>query len=392
MSSPGKNNIINALIDPKNMKNIPDNVKNELVEELIQQEMMSEGMYDDTQKNMYDNQMGNQPMNYYANNEMEQTGESLVLNYTTDKILYSLAFQNSDSCRLALGSLEKSVNNKIEIVELNNEGLNLMHSEEHEFPCTKLMWSPNPQNNNILAASSDIVRLYKYSEEDQKLNLNITLNNIKSKYCAPLTSFDWNKENNSILGTASIDTTCTIWDLNKNTIRTQLIAHDKEVFDIAFSQHEHIFISTGADGSIRLFDLRSLDHSTIIYETKDQTPITKIAWNMQNSSFISALAWEKDTVYIIDSRVAMVSLVELKNHTAPVTAMSWAPLSNSHICSVGEDKQVLIWNIQSHAENSNAGPVLSYQAPHEIYNVSWSLSHPEWIGITFKNQVQLLRV
>jgi WD repeat-containing protein 68 len=254
------------------------------------------------------------------------------------------------------------------------------------------MWSPSLDNNNILAASSDVVRLYKYSEEDSKLQLNLTLNNKKSKYCAPLTSFDWNKENNSILGTASIDTTCTIWDLNKNTIRTQLIAHDKEVFDIAFSQHEHVFISTGADGSIRLFDLRSLDHSTIIYETKDQTPITKIAWNMQNSSFISALAYEKDTVYIIDSRVAMVSLVELKSHTAPVSSMAWAPQSNSHICSVGEDNFVLIWNIQSQLDNTNSGPILSYKAPSELSNVSWCNSHPEWIGVTFKNQVQLLKV
>jgi WD repeat-containing protein 68 len=153
-----------------------------------------------------------------------------------------------------------------------------------------------------------------------------------------------------------------------------------------------VFISTGADGSIRLFDLRSLDHSTIIYETKDQTPITKIAWNMQNSSFISALAWEKETVYIIDSRVAMVSLVELKSHSAPVTAMSWAPQSESHICSVGEDKFVLIWNIRSQIDNSNTGPILSYKSPSEIYNVSWCNFHTEWIGITFKNQMQLLRV
>ena len=46
-----------------------------------------------------------------------------------------------------------------------------------------------------------------------------------------------------------------------------------------------IFISSGADGSIRLFDTRSLDHSTIIYETKDQSPITKIAWNMENNFY-----------------------------------------------------------------------------------------------------------
>ena len=338
----------------------------------------------------YNSNLGGQ-LNYYTG-ETETGGESLVLNYSTTNILYSLAFQNSNNCRVAVGTLEKNLNNRSEIVEMGNDGLSMVAQEDHEFPCTKLMWSPSVNNSNTLAASSDVVRLYNYNEEDQKLNLTMTLNNKKSKYCAPLTSFDWNKENNSILGTASIDTTCTIWDLNKNTIRTQLIAHDKEVFDIAFSQHEHVFISTGADGSIRLFDLRSLDHSTIIYESKDQTPITKIAWNMHNSSFISALAWEKDTVYIIDSRVAMVSLVELKSHTAPVTSMAWAPQSHSHICSVGEDNFVLIWNIQSQLENTNNGPVLSYKAPHEIYNVSWCNSHNSWIGITFRNQLQLLKV
>ena len=42
-------------------------------------------------------------------------------------------------------------------------------------------------------------------------------------------------------------------------VRTQLIAHDKEVFDIAFSRAgggRDIFASVGADGSVRMFDLR----------------------------------------------------------------------------------------------------------------------------------------
>jgi len=397
MSSPTKN-IINTLIDSKNMKNIPDNVSNDLVDELVQQTIINEDNYEEYQStnridNLSQNVLQNQQIKYYDDNESQEAeDENLVLNYSTNNIIYTIAFQNSDKCRLALGTLEKSLNNKIEIVDMNNDGMKLATTEDHEFPATKLMWSPNQNNNNLLAASSDVVRLYRYDEDEQKLALSLVLNNKKSKYCAPLTSFDWNKENNSILGTASIDTTCTIWDLNKNTIKTQLIAHDKEVFDIAFSQDEHIFISTGADGSIRLFDLRALDHSTIIYETKDQTPITKIAWNLENSNLISALAWEKDTVYIIDSRIAMVSLVELKSHTAPVTSMAWAPQSNSHICSVGEDKLVLIWNIQSHLDSTNNGPFLSYKAPHEIYNVSWCKNHPEWIGITFKNRVQLLKV
>ena len=33
---------------------------------------------------------------------------------------------------------------------------------------------------------------------------------------------------------SSIDTTCTVWDMEKEVVDTQLIAHDKEVYDIAW--------------------------------------------------------------------------------------------------------------------------------------------------------------
>ena len=42
----------------------------------------------------------------------------------------------------------------------------------------------------------------------------------------------------------------------KGEVKTQLIAHDQEVFDIAFAKGVNIFASVGADGSVRMFDLR----------------------------------------------------------------------------------------------------------------------------------------
>ena len=38
--------------------------------------------------------------------------------------------------------------------------------------------------------------------------------------------------------------------------KTQLIAHDKEVYDLAFAYGKDIFGTVGGDGSLRLFDLR----------------------------------------------------------------------------------------------------------------------------------------
>ena len=49
---------------------------------------------------------------------------------------------------------------------------------------------------------------------------------------APLTSFSWNAPSPNLVVTSSIDTTCTIWDLPTRSALTQLIAHDREVYDV----------------------------------------------------------------------------------------------------------------------------------------------------------------
>lgn len=103
----------------------------------------------------------------------------------------------------------------------------------------------------------------------------------------PITSFDWNKSAPHLIGTASIDTTCTIWDIEKQAVCTQLIAHDKAVYDIAFGCEESKFASVGEDGSVRNFDLRDLEHSTIIYET--QTPLLRLAWNEQDYNYMAVI-------------------------------------------------------------------------------------------------------
>lgn len=107
----------------------------------------------------------------------------------------------------------------------------------------------------------------------QKLSPLALLSNSKSpEHTAPITSLDWNVVSPSLIITSSIDTTCTIWDIPTLTAKTQLIAHDKEVFDVRFCANSvDVFVSCGADGSVRMFDLRSLEHSTIIYEPSEKT-------------------------------------------------------------------------------------------------------------------------
>merc|ERR1712167_539592 len=110
-----------------------------------------------------------------------------------------------------------------------------------------------------------------------------------------------NEEDPTIIGTSSIDTTCTIWDIESKQAKTQLIAHDKEVFDIGFkSKSKDEFASVGADGSVRMFDLRNLEHSTIIYESADLTPLLRVAWNKQDPNYLATMLADSPLTVILD--------------------------------------------------------------------------------------------
>jgi len=343
-------------------------------------------LYNYPQVPLEQNQYQPQPQNQENDNQENKN----IYDYMTNMNLYGISFQNgNNSPRLAISSLEKRFNNKIEILELIDNDLKNVHQLQIGYPATKLLWTPSKSKNSLLAYSSDCINIYDYSEEKQSLIFQTKLNNVKSKYCGALTSFDWNMVNDALLGTASVDTTCTIWDLNKLSIKTQLIAHDKEVFDIQFGKEENTFISGGADGSVRLFDLRNLNHSTIIYETKGNSAINKLAWNLQTTTLIAALSLDKNIIYIFDSRMnSNVSLDELNLHKEPVTGCVWAPDNPIQLCSVSEDCNVIISNVNCEPYQSNN---ISYTAPCPINNVDWCKTFPEWIGITFKDRVQLLR-
>lgn len=216
-----------------------------------------------------------------------------------------------------------------------------------------------------------------------------TAQNKTSEYCAPLTSFDWNESDPNIIGTSSIDTTCTIWDLTTQKARTQLIAHDREVFDLAFARGKDVFASVGADGSVRMFDLRSLDHSTIIYESPNLDPLLRLEWNKQDPNYLATFMVDSRRTIILDIRVPSVPVAELGGHLGCVNATAWAPHSSCHICTAGDDSQALIWDLSQMPKRPVDDPILAYNADGEINNLQWSASQPDWVSIAYKDKLQI---
>lgn len=158
--------------------------------------------------------------------------------------------------------------------------------------------------------------------------------------------------------TSSIDTTCTVWNIDTSSAITQLIAHDREVYDVAWLPGStDIFVSVGADGSLRAFDLRSLEHSTILYETPapknlpppstspsstarpPTSPLLRIAFNPADSNYMSTFHMDGNEVQILDMRSPGQPVMELKAHRAQVNALGWSSTDSQLLGTVGTHRR-----------------------------------------------------
>ncbi|KAJ5579849.1 uncharacterized protein N7459_005834 [Penicillium hispanicum] len=326
----------------------------------------------------------------------------------------------------------------------------------HSYPVTRILWEPpssKKQSTDLLATSGDHLRLWSLPNSQplqssnsitrpanpreapaSKLSPLALLSNSKSpEHTAPITSLDWNTISPSLIITSSIDTTCTIWDIPTLTAKTQLIAHDKEVFDVRFCANSvDVFVSCGADGSVRMFDLRSLEHSTIIYEPSDKndkpvmspgnsspsgpsqsgmfppppllriagmgTPawrlvsseriLTKILASPHDAHLLATFSQDSGVVRVLDVRQPGQALLELKGHSAALNCVEWSPNRRGVLASGGDDSLVLIWDLinqhnavplspQAHnpaapSTTTERGPAAAWQCDYEVSNISWS--------------------
>lgn len=315
-----------------------------------------------------------------------------------------------------------------------------------DYPVTHLQW--DPLGYPRIAASLEVLRLYQFdfesSTEPTLVQTHLLANNstvhgsgtdsYDINTFPPVTSFDWNSTDPSIVITLSVDTTCTVWDLNRSVsmgklknlaqVKTQLIAHDSEVFDVKFiHKSTNVFASVSNDGSMRVFDLRSLEHSTIIYEPtvtatgtgsatgalpESSGAIVETPYNPQallrlltsnvDQHHLATVGVNLNQVLIIDMRMPGVPVATLDglfggvSHTA-INLISWNTSSNL-LLTGGDDCQALVWDftrgtgqsmlsIASHDGSVVVDtPELAYLEDLEVNNVCWREGGSEnWMGV-----------
>eukprot|EP00667_Euglena_gracilis_P012023 EG_transcript_12326 len=304
--------------------------------------------------------------------------------------------------RLAIGSFLRDGANKVEIVQANEAGTALERRATfaHLYPPTKVLFLPDATASgpDLLATTGDCLRLWEVSSPtSHAVTLKTSLlNGKKAEVAAPMTSFDWNAEDPRLIATSCVDTTCSIWDITAEKVTMQLIAHDKAVFDLAFCRGTDIFGSVGADGSVRIFDLRSLDRSTIIYESADSQPTLRLSWNRLEPNYVAVVLADSGSVLVLDVRVPAVPVMLLHGHHRAANTVQWAPHVAGQLCSAGDDGQALVWDLAAVPRGTRPvavqEPALAYAAEAEVNAMRWSATQPEWVALCHGRTLRLLRL
>lgn len=139
---------------------------------------------------------------------------------------------------------------------------------------------------------------------------------------------------------------------------------------------------------------RDPQQSTVVYSHSGETSeLLRIGWNRQDPRFLATFATRSSAVLIIDVRVPGTPFMSLQSHSQPVNAFSLAPHSAQYICTGGDDKRALIWDLQKAAQGARGlEPVLRYVASSEVVSLEWSALSQDHIAICYTNEAQMLRV
>ena len=319
---------------------------------------------------------------------------NVVFNYVSQNPLYSCSWSNRKDkpLRIATTSFISQISNTLEIIQLNEQSNQMLKICEApiEYPPTKVMFSPDTSSSSKDLLVTGGLQPQLFEIQGNRLINVATLGSVQDTL-SPCTSLDWNSVNKDRLATCSLDTTVTVWSVETHQPVKKLIAHDKEVYDISFANSPDLFGTVGGDGSLRMFDLRSLEHSTILYESQGLNPLLRLRWNQFDSNYIATFASDSHKIIVIDIRRPSIPYVELALHQSNVNAICWSPHSSTHICSASTDRKALIWDLFP-VEQSKSPSVLQFEAEAAVNDIAWCGTHNDLLCMTVENQVNAVRI
>ncbi|KAF5276887.1 hypothetical protein FQA39_LY06438 [Lamprigera yunnana] len=159
----------------------------------------------------------------------------------------------------------------------------------------------------------------------------------------------WNKNFHHILGSASVDKSILLWDLDEGTPATTINAFNDKVQCLEWKIDEaQTLLAGGSDKTIKLFDCRHPED----YKTwKISGEAEKICWNpFETNLFL--VGTNNGNIHCFDSRQELAVWTITEAHEKDVTGLNISPHCPGLLLTCSADESVKIWDYTKQAPPS----------------------------------------
>lgn len=248
---------------------------------------------------------------------------------------YAFSFSSIFTKHLHVGiaSFETESPNRIEVFQFQDPEFIKIASVDTKLPQTRICFAPHGTLTPVDSFISTDTAVHLYSIEDSTLKTEADI--IVSEGNEPLTCADWNRIDTNCVITGCVDGTVSILDIQSQEVVSHLQAHEQPIFDVSFFSVSQTFVTTGLDGSLRVFDFRDLASSLIFYQSN--MPIQRVITSPFQGYLIGALPYQSNRVIAVDTRFPGVPVAACGGNDTPITSFAWSRLSPARLYLAHED-------------------------------------------------------
>jgi peroxin-7 len=212
--------------------------------------------------------------------------------------------------------------------------LPVLSIKEHNGEAYSVAWNHSVTNLVISGGMDTTVRLY----DIQKGMPLATFPGHKQV----VYNVTWHPTMNNVLASTSADRSVKLWDTKSGTCIKTILAHNAEVMNCDFNKYENILASSGADGTINIFDLRG--SGDIPMQTLNGHFLTtrRVVFSPFFSSILASVSYDMN-VMIWDIKKSM-PLNTFKHHREFVLGVDFSLFDNKKIATTGWDRSLYVFN------------------------------------------------
>ncbi|MCQ2817728.1 MAG: hypothetical protein MJ252_10730 [archaeon] len=335
-----------------------------------------------------------------------------TITYLADNLLYALSicpnkYGKEDSFIVVTSTKNYDSQEQIEIITLNpyekkkkeNKLINSEYSDdlpilENEInidcPITSLSFSKNYPN--ILASTSDILRIDELLIDDSEDEISLKNLRTYSENNSPLISMDWSIIKNTIIGTTTSDGYCILYDINYTKQIEKFQSNYKESLDISFTSNENSCCVCGGDGSVRFFDFRNRNKYTTMFKLLNGQPVMKCKINKNDNNYILIVPSDSKDILLVDRRYPSVIFNKYSYHLETVNDIKWIDDKNMKFISGSNDNTIVVWDCRK--EIGKESDQYNFTGI-PISNIDLYLNRQKennWAAVTGKNCLKLINL